>query len=383
MRSLRVSLILSALAALGASGTDIRAAGARTAIIDVTDLYHPGQDVGDNFDLVAAYALPEIDLKAVVLDITQRFRAPVAEVSEVGMRDTGGPRDPGIIPVMQLNYIFDRDVPFGMGPFTPMDSTEDKKLDAPRFQQTGVRLILDTLRASPDKIDILSFGSARPVAVAYNRDRELFRTKVRRIHLCAGASSPDYLEWNVLLDPKAMVCLLRSDLPVAIYPCATREGPFAYGPNNCFWLLPELGFIERMQPPLRSYLGFAFTRAARADFLRAMDEDFPAQVMKQVCARKHSVWETAVWMQVSNRSLVHRADGRHRIIPAGEVRPDDRVLPNALRPCKVSVNEKGLFTFRFTDEPTNLLMYDRGDPLENEKALREALPALYTSFKVK
>ena len=41
-------------------------------VIDVTDLYHPHQDVGDNFDVLAAYALPEIDLRAVILDCTER-----------------------------------------------------------------------------------------------------------------------------------------------------------------------------------------------------------------------------------------------------------------------------------------------------------------------
>ena len=51
----------------------------RTPIIDVTDLYHPYQDVGDNFDLVAAYALPEIDLRAVILDAHESFRKPVSD----------------------------------------------------------------------------------------------------------------------------------------------------------------------------------------------------------------------------------------------------------------------------------------------------------------
>ena len=37
----------------------------RIPVIDCTDLYHPHQDVGDNFDLVLPYALnEEIDLRA-------------------------------------------------------------------------------------------------------------------------------------------------------------------------------------------------------------------------------------------------------------------------------------------------------------------------------
>jgi len=60
-------------------------------VIDVTDLYHPCQDIGDNFDLITAYALPEIDLRAVILDCTDEWRS-------------GSRLDPGFIPVTQLNY---------------------------------------------------------------------------------------------------------------------------------------------------------------------------------------------------------------------------------------------------------------------------------------
>jgi hypothetical protein len=37
--------------------------------------------------------------------------------------------------------------------------------------------------------------------------------------------------------------------------------------------------------------------------------------------------------------------------------------------------------FRETTQPTNLSVYFRSDPRENEAALREALPALYLSFQ--
>lgn len=62
---------------------------AKIPVIDVTDLYHPCQDIGDNFDLITAYALPEIDLRAVILDCTDEWRS-------------GSRLDPGFIPVTQL-----------------------------------------------------------------------------------------------------------------------------------------------------------------------------------------------------------------------------------------------------------------------------------------
>ena len=93
------------------------------------------------------------------------------------------------------------------------------------------------------------------------------------------------------------------------------------------------------------------------------------------------VWETAVWICLSGRRLVKRADGTHRILPAAEVLPTDKVLPNELRPCEVSVRDDGLYEFRETTGRSNFSVYYRGDPRENEAALREALPALYLTFK--
>jgi pyrimidine-specific ribonucleoside hydrolase len=342
----------------------------KVALIDTTDLYHPPQDSGDNFDLVAACAIPEVDLRAVILDATEKYRRPPE-----------GPRDPGFIPVLQLNSIFGRNVPCGTTPYLAMKSPGDTMLEAPPFQQAGIELLLETLRHGADKVEITVFGSARAVAVAYNREPELLRQRVRRIHLCAGASSPDFLEWNVVLDPHAFVRLLRSDLPVAIYPCATKDGPFAYGRQNCFWKLPQLSFVENMHRPLRAYLAYAFTGSNRPDFLRAVEEAPSAPALQAIGRQPHNLWETAVWLQVAGRRLVQRADGHFRILPAKEILPTDTVLPSDLRPCRLEVRDNGAFTFQLTDQPTNVLIYDRGDPVKNEQALREALPALYLSFR--
>lgn len=353
---------------------------AKVPLIDVTDLYHPPQDPGDNFDLIAAYALPEVDLRAVILDVTEGFRKPVADVP--GMYpDPDGPRDPGFIPVTQLNFIFNRWVPCAVGPFTQMRSPEDKMLDVPAFQQQGVELILRVLRESAEPVEVVSFGSARPMAVAFNREPELVARKLRRLHLCAGSTEPGFVEWNVQLDPRAFVRLLRSKLPIALYPCATKDGPFAYSPHNCYWKLPDLRFVEQMHPALKAYLAFAFGRSQRADFLRAVESEAPAVWAPEQLARAHNVWETAVWLNVANRKLVRRSDGTHRIVPAAEVRSDDTVLPNELRPCRVEVKDTGEVRFRLTSEPGNILIYDRGDPGQNETALRDALPAWYMSIR--
>ena len=359
-----------------------RAEPARIPVIDITDLYHPHQDPGDNVDLVAAYALPEIDLRAVIFDISAPFRQPVTDLPEYGGKDAGGPREPGFIPVQQLNYLSGRNVPCACAPFARMASEEDTMPGVSGFESAGITLLLDTLRASEQPVEIVSFGSLRPLAVAFNRDPNLLKAKVKRVHVCAGASSTAYVEWNVLLDRHAFARVLRSGLPIALYPCATENGPFALGPNNCYWSMPNLEFIAHVEPGLQRYLIYALTRSQRIDYLRTMDEGPAPEALASVVTRKHAVWETAVWIEVSGRKLVKRADGACRIIPAGEVQAADTVLPGALRPCTVDVRDDGMFTFAFTDGPTNVTIYDRGDPQMNEKALQDALPRLYESFRL-
>ena len=116
-------------------------------VIVVTDLYQPCQDPGDNFDLITQFALHEIDLKAIILDCSEPFRRPIAyDAGKVLYPDRDGPRDPGFIPVCQLNYIFGRNVPVAAGPFSSMKNRDDKMLDVPAFQQQGIELILKNVK---------------------------------------------------------------------------------------------------------------------------------------------------------------------------------------------------------------------------------------------
>jgi hypothetical protein len=369
----------------------------RVPVIDCTDLYHPHQDPGDNFDLLAAYALPEIDLRAVILDTTERYRRGDGWNAEIPRR-----RDPGFIPVTQLNYLFDRNVPCAVSPFTALRSADDPARDAPAFEQGGIELLLQTLREAVEPVTIMIFCSCRTVAAAFNREPELFREKVAAIHLSAGTSSPDkfdvdlerhrriplrpgspgYREWNVELDPWAFVCLLRSGLPLCLYPCATENGPFDAGRNNSYYDLKSLAFIRDMQPALRNYLHFALAQTCRNDFLLALEDEPDPASLERVCAiSRHPVWETALWQMVAGRALVRRADGRHRLIPSDAIQPDDHVLPSGLRSCHLSVDDEGRFSYVPMEKPGGHFIYERGDPAENERPMGEALSSLYVGFR--
>ena len=369
----------------------------RIPVIDCTDLYHPHQDVGDNFDIVAPYALPEIDLRAVILDATNRFRQPHCPDGPPG------PREPGLIPLSQMNYIFDRQVPFAVSPFEPMQSPGDEMRSAPAFQQAGIELLLRTLREAEERVEIMIFCSCRTVAAAFNREPDLFRRKAGRIHISAGTTSGEmfdvnweekkrlplkpgsagYREWDVELDVHAYVCLLRSGLSLALYPCASDRGPFSLHRHNTYYQLGKLSFIRQMEPSLRSYLAYAFTKHLRHDFLRAMESGPEPELLDQIDAlQSHHVWETALWLEVSGRKLVKRPGVGYRIVAADDVKPDDVVLKNDQTQCQIKVHDDGRFDFELTTKKTGVTIYDRGDGLEeNQQAMGEALRDLYLGFR--
>jgi hypothetical protein len=359
-------------------------------VIVVTDLYHPHQDLQDNVDMIMGYALPEIDLKAVVLDITNEFRKEEANVFGL-TTDKGGPREPGFVPILQLNYIFDKPVPYAVGPLNPMRSENDLMTDIPLFQQEGVHLLLNTIRANKHPVDIVSTGSLRTIAVAYNREPELFKQKVRMIHISAGNSGYKVKEqtgtmwdnipggeWNVALDVLAFTRLLRSDLPLSLYPCAGKKGVFAIDEYSTYVQLIDMDdFVTQMDTKLQQYLIYGFNRKTTSDFLRAMDKDKIFSSKR----KGHNVWEAGMWINVARRELVQTKDQLYRIIPKDTVQATDRILEYRMQPCQLEVFDDGKFDFNITSEKTNKSIYYRKDPAENEKALQQALPALYMSFK--
>lgn len=352
-----------------------------TPVISITDLYHPPEDPGDNFDLVLPFGSDRVDLRGVILDGSIEKREAIVG----GVEGYPGPRDPGVIPVSQLNAIFGTNVPYGVAPFARMGNLGDRMEDVPRFQQTGIDLLLRLLAESKEPVHLMCFGSARPLAVALNRDPALLHEKVARVHLSAGSTTLDYLEWNVYLDPIAMRRVVDSGLPLSLYPCATGIDCYSYDAHNTYWKLNDLQWIEQMHPALRGYMLYGLGRSDRVDFLRALDEEPRSEVKAEVYGRHHAVWETAAWMLVGGYELVRHGDGSYEITPKENVAPTDTVILNRQIPCKVASHASGLYTFTISGDPADsqVTIFERGDTAEYELALQSALPKLYQSFTPK
>lgn len=362
-------------------------------IIVITDCYHPYQDPGDDMDLITGFALDNVDLKGIILDITNAFRKDTADHLTL-WKDPRGPREVGIIPVMQLNYIFNRNIPFAVGPMKLMASETDKMYNLPDFQQNGVQLLIDILRKSKIPVEILSFGSGRVLAVAYNREPDLIRAKVNLIHLSGGTASTNYElgtdkgansisggEWNVALDVFAFTRLLRSDLPIAIYPCAGKDGGFVKDVNNTYWTIKDMSFSKEIDRKLQRYLDFAFNKKAQHDFLKAMDIGplFSDGTAKYI--EPFHVWETAIWLKATQREVVKTTKGDFVILRRNQITANHEVIENSLIPCSLVVRQDGRFEFAYTKEPSNFSIYYRANTDLNEKALQSALPELFKTYK--
>jgi hypothetical protein len=294
---------------------------------------------------------------------------------------------------MQLNYIFDRNVPWAIGPMSQMKSETDKMLSIPVFQQHGVELLLGILKESPVPVEILSFGSARVLAVAYNRDPDLMKNKVAKIYLSAGTASENYKlgkdqganmipggEWNVALDVYAFTRLLRSKLTIAMFPCAGVDGGFVKDRNNTYWQMPDMRFVAKMDVKLQRYINYAFTSELRHDFLRAMDSNNPPEEdLKKYPAPFH-IWETPIWIVAARREIVYRENGTYEIVPRNDVVSTDRIIMNTVRPCSLTVRDDGRFLFDYTDKPTPFSIFVRDNPEEHEKALQQAFPLMLQRY---
>jgi hypothetical protein len=99
----------------------------RIPFIHGTDLFHPHDDPDDHFDLATVFAMPELDVRAILLDLGKRQG-----------------EKPGRIPVEQMLKLSGRKVPYAVGLNEKLKSPEDKGLDQSPECQGAIDLLLKT-----------------------------------------------------------------------------------------------------------------------------------------------------------------------------------------------------------------------------------------------
>lgn len=345
----------------------------RVPLVHVTDLYHPPQDPDDHIDLATILALPEYDLRGVVLDATRKFLLNKPEGWDI-------PRDPGYVPVAQLAHLTGRAIPVAAGPIDPLVNAEDTARDRPRSEQAGIELLLDILAQSAEPVTISAVGSARVLAAAYNRAPDLVRTKTRAVLFNAGMTGGTKREWNVGLDLAAYVALWRSGVPIHWFPCGTEKSAFvAVHERGTYWKATHKELFRDLPDGLRAWFCYAFAGETRGDIIRALSETGRGAVWEHVLAGERNLWATASLVLGAGRMLARTPEGWRFVAPAAATGLE--TWPWRMDPITASVDDAGNVTWAVTDQPTHHWLFGR-KPEAYSAPMAEALNALLRGVAV-
>jgi pyrimidine-specific ribonucleoside hydrolase len=365
---------LAALAAGAALPGRLTAAAAgmrpelRFPLVHLTDLYHPPQDPDDHIDLATIIALPEYDLRGVVLDITRKFLVAKPEGWDIA-------RDPGYVPVAQLAHLTGRAIPAAMGPLDPLVNPGDTAQDRPRPEQGGINLLLELLEQSVQPVTISVVGSGRVLAAAFNREPVLLKAKIRRVLLNAGATGGPKREWNVGLDPAAYIALWRSGLPINWFPCGTDRSAFDPAhERGTFWKARHAVLFHDLPEGLRAWLGYAFTGSRRGDSIGALAETGRGAAWEQVLTGERNLWATASLVMGAERVLARTPEG-WRFVPAGPAAGLEP-WPFRLDPIQATIDDEARVSWQSADDTSLIRLFGRKPGAEYGAAMAEALNAL-------
>jgi hypothetical protein len=339
-----------------------RAAAPRTPVIYGTDLFHPHVDPDDHFDLATLFALPELEVKAILLDQGDRQLTK-----------------PGSIPLGQMARLTGRQVPFALGLDRKLASPDDDGRAEPAQFQAAVELLLKVLRESPVPVTVIMAGSVRDVCAAWNREPALLRQKVGRLYLNIGAADDGASEYNVDLDPKAYCGLLRSGLPIYLCFCWPMEGK---GPNavfSTFWRFRQSDVLESVPAGLQNYFIYALQRPSpeELDPLKALEADLRPW-RRLVWEMDRNMWCTAPFLHAAGRS-VRKANGAWTAAQPPQAGTPAQ-SPFTFVPARIEVDEAGR-TKKFLGDPSpNVQLFKVVSPASYGEALRDCLRELLQGF---
>lgn len=283
----------------------------------------------------------EIELKAIILEDGNRQES-----------------EPGQLLINQMKYLTGIDIPTAIGLANPLTSTlDDGSMQLPKYQE-GVNLILDTLRNSNEKIDIISIGSLRDLAAAFNRDPALMRDKVDRVFVFAGeASNYDFTEYNVGLDVNAFVSFMQSGLNIYWLPCF--DGGLWHNNNGLatWWHVPDQRVLyENLSVNMKKYITYSLTGAIdnEIDYIEA---PLDTVAFESLFGTERNLFCSSILMYLNN--YLRDGDNLYSFKEIGiEVLSDGDILYNDSSPLKVKqffIKDMTRYNVEMTNQTIRLL----------------------------
>jgi hypothetical protein len=265
----------------------------RIPFIYSTDLFQPPDDPDDHYDLAILSCLQELELKAFIFDLASSKR----NAEEIG-----------ITALQQISKITGQPIPpHKIGLRYPLRSPEDQALDQPEEFQAGVQLILSTLQNSNEPVVMFLVGSCRDFTVAFNRQPDLLRKKVKAIYVNAGnGPGGNQTEWNVKLDPNAYIGLMKSGLPIYWCPCcvSTHGGKcsskevIAGKAYATFFIVPnQAKLLESSRKELKNFFAYALSRSHEEPL------SFLEKELQPLPESPRNMWCTGPFLHAAGRKI--------------------------------------------------------------------------------
>ena len=357
-------LLGAALCGGGLALASAATATGRVPVIYCTDLFHPHDDPDDHFDLAAIYAMPEFDLKGIVLDQGRKQL-----------------ERPGRVPVSQMNKIAGRSVPAVIGLGDPLKTPDDKALDQPPQFQAGVEFILQTLRASARPVCIATLGSVRDVVGAFNREPALFHTNVAMILAFIGeASDPKFQEYNVGLDPQAFIGLMRSGLPVYWVPCFDG-GLWQNQGHASFWRARHQALLAGAAPEVIRFFIYALEKET-AEPLAFLSRPTAPERQARLFVGTRNLWCTAVLGVMSGREVIFGGRTWAAALPSNSQSAPaaGRTSLFGFAEAKISVSDVGLVSSGKGPGLHKVKRFEVRDRAQYEPGMTQATAALLSTL---
>jgi hypothetical protein len=344
----------------------------KVPVIHCSDLFHPPADPDDHFDLATLYSIPDVDLKAVILDYGPRQKT-----------------HPGSIPVSQLNALSGRAVPCAIGLSKNLARPGDPvSEDKPEFQE-AVALIHRVLRESAGPVSITIVGSCRDVAVAFNREPELFRAKAGKVMIFAGEADETEQqykkhgrEWNVSMERNGYVCLLRSGLPVYWVPCFDGGRDKNNG-RASYWVPRQADLLARCGPELLSYFGYALLCDRKnplnlGDPIQFVSKPLDEASRAKVLSGPRELWCTAVFAALAGLDVV-RDGAEWAVVPAGS-RPGAKPVFR-FEEREVTISDDAAIRYGKTETSKTIRCFQIDDREHYAEAMTAATARILAGFR--
>jgi len=357
-------LALNLAAVPGQSAQPVNTGG--VPVVYCSDLFHPHGDPDDHFDLATLFALPELDVKAILLD-----------------QGAHQAKNPGRIPVEQMLRLTGRRVPCATGLAEKLKSPTDAAREQPKEAQGAVELFLKTLREAKQPVTYIGTGSARDICAAFNREPELLKRKLARVYVSIGNADNGGREWNVDLDPKAFAGLLRSGLPVYWCPCFPIDPANTNAVFATYWKFRHAEVLEGAPRSLQNFFIYALQTVSPAELdpLKALQADLRLW-RHLVWKMERNMWSTPALLHAAGRNI-YRVDDKWYAFGGPPRTPNaQKVELFTFVPARVEVDDTGM-SRKFVGVPdANVKLFKVTDPSAYGVAMRGCLADLLGRFPV-